>query len=228
MKEKVEHQVEMSKTDRRSVILFVSLLLFLLVSPLIQKDRAGEVILIVCMYVILFAAIVELSGRRAARWPAILLTIASMFSLLIWYIHPLHKLLVVNWVLLIGFFGFVSVRLFSYLGDPGRVTAGRMYASVSLYLILGIFWWAVYGLIETIHPGSFAEASESSSAGLQHYTLIYFSLATLTTLGYGDVLPISAIARICASLEASTGVFYVAIMVARLVSSYDRTRNDKV
>ena len=222
----MEHQVEMSKTDRRSVILFVSLLLFLLVSPLIQKNRAGEVILIVCMYTILFAAIIELSGRRVARWPAILLTIASMLSMLIWYIYPLYQIQVVNWVLLIGFFGFVSVGLFSYLGDPGRVTAGRMYASVSLYLILGVFWWAVYGLIETIHPGSFAETSESSSVGLQHYTLIYFSLATLTTLGYGDVLPTSAIARICASLEASTGVFYIAIMVARLVSSYDRTRND--
>lgn len=218
----------MSANDRRSVILFVSLLLFLLVSPLVQKDRAGEVILIASMYVILFAAIVELSGRRCARWPAISLTVASMLSILTWYIHPLRPLLIANWVLLIGFFGFVSVGLFSYLGDSGPVTNGRMYSSVSLYLILGMFWWAIYGLIETIHPGSFAEVAKSSSVGLQHYTLVYFSLATLTTLGYGDVLPITAIARICAGLEASTGVFYIAVTVARLVSSYDRARNEHV
>ena len=210
------------------MMLLVSLLLFLLVSPLVQKDLASKLILLASMYVILLAAIVALSSLKGTRWPAILLTITSMLSTVIWFIYPLRPLLVANWVLLVVFFGFVSAGLFSYLGDSGPVTNGRMYASGSLYLILGLFWWAIYGLIDTLHPGSFAEAAESSSGGLQHYTLVYFSLATLTTLGYGDVLPTTAIARICASLEASTGVFYIAIMVARLVSSYDRTRIDNV
>jgi hypothetical protein len=48
------------------------------------------------------------------------------------------------------FFGFMSVALFAYLGRPGVITSGRLYASVSLYLMLGIFWFSVYGLIETI------------------------------------------------------------------------------
>jgi hypothetical protein len=54
-------------------------------------------------------------------------------------------------------------------------------------------------------------------------SLFYFSLATLTTLAYGDVIPVSRPARIIAVLEAATGVFYVAIMVARLVAAYQKT-----
>jgi hypothetical protein len=71
------------------------------------------------------------------------------------YIHRVQPLLVANWILLIGSFGFVSAGLFSYLGDSGPVTNGRMYASFSRCLILGMFWWAVYSLLETIHRGSF-------------------------------------------------------------------------
>jgi voltage-gated potassium channel Kch len=58
-------------------------------------------------------------------------------------------------------------------------------------------------------------------------TLLYFSLVTLTTLGYGDLLPVTPFARIVAALEAVTGVLYIAITVARLVAAYQRTENER-
>jgi voltage-gated potassium channel len=57
--------------------------------------------------------------------------------------------------------------------------------------------------------------------------LLYFSLVTLTTLGYGDLLPVTPFARIVAALEAVTGVLYIAITVARLVAAYQRTENER-
>jgi hypothetical protein len=55
-----------------------------------------------------------------------------------------------------AFFGFASLGLFTYLGKPGAITSGRMYGSVSLYLMLAMFWFALFNLTEAIHPGSFA------------------------------------------------------------------------
>jgi Ion channel len=90
---------------------------------------------------------------------------------------------------------------------------------------LGMFYFAVFNLIQEVHPGSFVEVGPTPIAASRD-SLFYFSLATLTTLAYGDVVPVSRPARIIAVLEAATGVFYVAIMVARLVAAYQKTDGD--
>ncbi len=76
-------------------------------------------------------------------------------------------------------------------------------------------------LIETIFPGSFSFASDGD---LQHKgsALVYHSFVTLTTLGYGEILPLTRITRTSAYLEAATGVMYCAILVAGLISNIGR------
>jgi hypothetical protein len=143
-----------------------------------------------------------------------------MSVMLAHFFHPDRITMVANWLSLAFFLGFVSVVLFSYLGRPGSVTRGRIYGLVNLYFLLGLFYFAVFNFIETVQPASFRETGVLSSAGISRHSLLYLSLVTLTTLGYGDVVPISQPARTMAALEAMTGVLYIAITVARLVASY--------
>ena len=100
-----------------------------------------------------------------------------------------------------------------------EINANRLVGAICVYLMLGVIWALAYSLVELATPGSFGGVTAGQNAGWDSEWL-YFSFVTLTTLGYGDILPLSAIARALAYMEAVTGQFYVAILVAGLVSAY--------
>ena len=97
----------------------------------------------------------------------------------------------------------------------GPVTGHRVQGGIAGYLLLGLVWAQAYALVEMLDPGSFSGAI-SGAAG--HRGFAYFSFVTLTTVGYGDILPVHPAARSLAMLEAVTGPLYIAILLARLVS----------
>ena len=211
-----------STQDRHSLFLLLSLVFFLvLVHPLDEYGRIGEPVVLVLFSIILVAAAFELSDyQQALRRVAVPLVACVILVRLGAHLYPtMGPLIIASHALSTAFFGFMSVALFAYLGRPGVITSGRLYASVSLYLILGMFWYSVYSLIETIHAGSFVQVAPQATS-VHRATLLYFSLITLTTVGYGDVLAATPTARGFAALEAVSGVLYLAITVARLVAAY--------
>jgi len=213
--------------DRNSLILMLSVILFLLLSAFLAEAQGGEVVAAISVFAVLIAATVSLSEERSLRGPATILAGLCTLLLILDIVHPAFFLRILGWMALAGFFGFVSVELFSYLGRGGAITSGRLYASVSLYFILGTFFYAVFNLVEVWHPGSFAESGAAQAGPMHRHKLLYFSLVTLTTLGYGDIVPVKEPARILAALEAAAGVLYIAITVARLVAAYQRTDADR-
>ncbi len=209
--------------DRYSLMLLISLILFLILSSFVSEHHVlGDVVLAVSIYVTLVTGTLELSQKKNWRWPGTLLAVISMLIMLVHFFYPGQLVMVANWIFLAAFLGFVSVALFSYLGMPGSVTSGRLYGLVSLYLMLGVFYFAIFNLLETVHPHSFMETGFPTSHGVSRHSLLYLSLITLTTLGYGDIVPVTPPARLVAALEATTGVLYIAITVARLVSAYQK------
>jgi hypothetical protein len=135
------------------------------------------------------------------------------------HVHSTPALEVANGTVLAGFLALVSVSLYNFLGRGGAYTKGRLYASVSLYFLLGLTWSAMYQVINFVGPGSFNEAGGPVRQDPHWSTFLYFSLTTLTTLGYGDIVAVRPAARMFATLEAATGVLYIAITVSRLVAS---------
>ena len=116
----------------------------------------------------------------------------------------------------------VIVALFRLVFSRPRVTAEVIYAAVSIYLLLGAFFVPIFGALETFSPGSFVDTLRPDApVGWQQ--LIYHSYVSLTTLGFGDILPASSWARSLVSLEAVVGVLYLAILMARLVGLYGQT-----
>ena len=143
--------------DRRSLQLLLSLFLLIVLTPFLENHPTGEFMLVILIYLTLAASLLELHGKETFRWLAIIVAIPAVPLLLAGLLHPVRWLVITGDVLLVAFFGISLVGLFSYLGGPGIITSGRVYASVSLYLILAIFWSALYNMIEAIYPGSFVE-----------------------------------------------------------------------
>lgn len=100
-----------------------------------------------------------------------------------------------------------------------EMNANRLYGAVCIYLMIGLLWALLYYGLNVVAPGSFGGGLAATPEDAQ-IEWIYYSFVTLTTLGYGDILPLSAPARALAYSEAIVGVFYMAILVAALVSGY--------
>src|SRR5271165_3869283 len=120
--------------------------------------------------------------------------------------------------ILAAFFGVTVVGLFDYLRKARSVTNAHLFTAASIYLLLGMQWFAIYSAFEIFNPGSFL--SSSSIATDRQTELLYFGLVTLSTIGYGDIVPVGGEVRMLAALEGITGVLYIAITVAVLVSAY--------
>ena len=101
-----------------------------------------------------------------------------------------------------------------------------LYAAVATYILIGGVFITVYGMIETLQPGSFLDTAFPDRP-IVWQQLSYYSYVTLTTVGYGDILPRTMWARSLATLEAITGVLYTTIIMARLVSLYIQERNEQ-
>ena len=100
------------------------------------------------------------------------------------------------------------------------VTSDTLKGGIAAYLLLGLLWGIVYDLIYSFDPAAFGGVALEQNQG----DLLHFSFTTLTTLGYGDIHPISGIARVAADLEAVVGVLYPSILIARLVSLYETSQ----
>jgi len=120
-------------------------------------------------------------------------------------------------LLLIYFLAALRKAAVQVLFTGGRVDANRIVGSLSLYLLLGLIWTLLYLALLILDPAAFT-GIEFRNWREAFPQVAYYSFVTLTTLGYGDILPISHLARFLAYMEAIAGVFYMAIVVASLVS----------
>jgi len=104
----------------------------------------------------------------------------------------------------------------------GPITTRRIEGAIAVYLLLGFSWAQAYELVALWHPGAFTGAVD----GRGSLPWTYYSFVTLTTMGYGDIMPVHPLARAGAVLEALTGQLYLAILLARLVSLELQSRRD--
>ena len=100
---------------------------------------------------------------------------------------------------------------------PGRITAQRVQGAVIVYLNLAMIFASTYRVVGELNPKAFNNALATSGSS-ELGAMLYFSLVTLTTTGYGDITPVDPFARGLANLEAVIGQFYLAITVARLIA----------
>jgi hypothetical protein len=105
------------------------------------------------------------------------------------------------------------------------INPNRIVGAICIYLLLGVIWSIAYGVIEYLQPGSFKGLTEAVSPAW-NTDWVYYSFVTITTLGYGDITPLTQTARSVSFMEAIVGQFYIAVLVAGLVSAYISAKQD--
>jgi hypothetical protein len=201
----------------QDLFLLFSLLLLILMHPVLAQGRWPRLLLGILTFVPLIVATIRLAHRRDLIWPLVLLIASAMACGVGAFTSGSSTLFIIQWAILTITFGLTVVGLFSYLQRATAITAGHLFTAASIYLLLTLGFFALYTAIAALHPDSFATAAGPTRHSGE---LLYFSLATLTTVGYGDIVAVGEEVRLIAGLEAATGVLYVAITVAVLVSGY--------
>jgi hypothetical protein len=110
--------------------------------------------------------------------------------------------------------GMVLVKVF----ENGSVTIHRIIGSIVVYMLIGNVWSQIFQFVYLISPGSIQFTASEQATGITASTFLYFSYTTLTTTGYGDILPIAAITRTLVTIEQLIGVLYPVVLIGRLVS----------
>jgi voltage-gated potassium channel Kch len=118
--------------------------------------------------------------------------------------------------------------LLSHILKSKKVDSEIIYGAICAYLLIGFMWGGIYLLIEVLNPGSFyIDAAHNIDNKTTYADFLYFSFVTVATLGYGDISPVTPLARNVSIMEGIIGVFYLAILVARLVGLYTVESNRK-
>ena len=208
---------------RPDLLLLLSLLLMIVLHPVLDHGTLRRLFMEALIFVPVLLATLRLSQIKTRLWPSVSLMIAATGLAVLGNLWPNPVVIVAKWGVLAVFFALAVVGLFSFLRNTREVTETHLFTAVSIYLLLGMLWFSVYCAIDTYQPGSILQGGSL----LEHREnqLLYFSLITLSTIGYGDVVPVGPEVRMLAALEGVVGVLYIAITVAILVSAFRAPRD---
>ena len=200
------------------LLLLVSLLALMVLEPIIFNFTRIRFLVDIFFSIILFTSIYAVSEKRGATLVAILLALPKFGSTwaLGFITHPL--LFFFDAIFGILFIGYIIVLILKHIFKQDDVTLETIYGAIVVYILIGLMWFFLYNLTEILHPESFTFAAELANDPKK--SLYYFSFVTLTTLGYGDISPVSGPARSLAMLEAIVGQMYLAVLIARLVGTH--------
>ncbi len=209
--------------------LLTSFLILIIVSTLEQYLEREMWLLDVALVVVLVFAINAVTGDRRGVRMALFLGLPAVVGgvLAVFWNEPPTIVIALTFVLMLSFLVAVIVILQRHIMTSDRVSGDTLRGAVCVYVLLGIAWAVAYRFVGYLEPGAFYIAGHFVDQDRSLALNIYFSFVTLTTLGYGDISPISPIARTLAWLEAATGQVYVAITIARLVSMYIADRSTR-
>ena len=211
-------------TDGRGLSILLAGLVGLIILPaLVPLGLPGRLLADALFSVILISGAAAMADRP--RIVLIVSVIAGAALLVRWasWLFPGAGLAVWREISTLATLATLSGVVLALVFRPGPITTRRIEGAISVYLLLGFTWAQAYELVSLWHPEAFAGAVD----GRDTNPWTYYSFVTLTTVGYGDIMPVHPLARALAVLEALTGQLYLAILLARLVSLEIQSRRDR-
>lgn len=211
----------------RFSVLLISLAVLLLIAPLVPGDQSfADKSFGVLVLVVLISCLRAVARTRRFFWVMLILTLmnvaAGIYEILITGEGESFQAMVL--IIRIIYFVLAFFSIMRYVLDGSPVTADKICGAISAYMVIGITWSAVYSLFYLMDPGSFKVPEHLLSTDTVNSTwTFYFSMTTLTTLGYGDITPIKPGAQSYAIMEAVAGQMFVAVIIARLIALHITT-----
>lgn len=204
--------------------LLIALVLLIIATAFVQDVRDGDLIEVSLVTLVFLSALWAMSARRRTLVVAIVLIVPALMAK--WIDHFRPGVLPPGMFLLIGMLciAFITIELLRYILRAPHVDSQVLFAGIAGYLMLVILWSSAYMFLGRVSPDAFAFNAAGASNRMDQFTALYLSFGVMGTVGFGDIVPVAKAARLLAVLEATTGLFYVTILIARLIGLYAPTR----
>jgi hypothetical protein len=223
---KSQSSSEVFRYGGSGTLLLIGLLLFVALHPLMLGGLASRIVGGLIIVGILVAGTLAASSSHLQRATSIALAALTFCAQLAWLItHDTGY--EAGLMLMFAIFCFYTAMIIlRHVLAFGPLYADRVHAALSVYILMAMAWAGAYGMVEILIPESFSIPAVfgHNPQEPQGMTLLavmfHLSIATLTSTGYGDITPVAPFARSLAALEQLIGVFYIAVLISRLVGLY--------
>ncbi|NYJ01115.1 hypothetical protein HNR19_001813 [Nocardioides thalensis] len=202
-----------------SAVLLAAQLVVVLAYPFLEDSVAGRAVVGVFQMVVVLSAVAAVRNTPALVWVAVLLGGPAMLLSVAEAASP-----ETDWIVLasavfhVPFYFFVSYAMIRYLFHDDRVTRDELFATGAAFTVVAWGFAYLYAAAQVIWPSCFiGYSSPRAEDPLEWFELLYLSFTTLTSVGLSDVYPVNNHARSLVMIEQISGVFYVALVVARLI-----------
>ena len=202
----------------RFLYLLVMIMSLLVIGPLVEEFVHLRIILDLFWSAIFIAAVYAVSQKKQHLIIGALLAQPMLGSIWSSYILQHTGLYVFGNICGAAFFGLVIFNMLTFIYNQERVSKDLIVGAALVYLLMALMWTFIFSIVETLHPGSYAMAQSDISRNTRD--LLYYSFVTITTLGYGDITPVTRLARSLCIIEAVIGQLYLVVSVAWLVGMH--------
>jgi len=207
--------------------LLIALIVLFVSFPFVETLRAGAMIKSILLTLVLVSALLAIAGRGRILTIAAIMAAPALAARWINQYRPDLMPPEVFLIFAIVFVAFVIGNLLRFVLQARSISTEVLCGGISTYLLLGLLWTFAYWLVAEVSPGAFSfNVASEADPSMKGFNGLYFSLITLNTVGYGDISPVSRVARMLAAMEAMTGLLYVAVLISRLVAIHATPKSD--
>jgi hypothetical protein len=204
--------------QRRFFLLLVLILLDIVLAPLLDDFIETRILMDIVLTVIFLVIIFAIKSKRTHMIIAFIFVLPLILSTWSYYIYDYAHLSLVTRIFGALFFGYAVMIILQIIARSAEVTRETIFAAVVAYLLIALMWAFLYMILEAMIPGSFSFPEKVALSESQRF--YYLSFITITTLGYGDITPLTSKASALALVEAVIGQIYMVVLVAWLVGMY--------
>jgi len=210
-------------SQSRFLILLVLILLTIVLTPFLDDFIETRILMDFFLTVIFITIILAIRSKRSQLIIASVLALPLIISTWSFYFVELRSISLMTRIFGALFFGYSVINILHIVVQSEEVTKETIFAAIVAYLLIALTWSFLYMILELMIPGSFVFPDKSFRAETMQFE--YFSFVTITTLGYGDIIPLSNKASALALLEALIGQVYLVVLVAWLVGMHVSRRS---
>jgi len=193
----------------------MSIIILLILSAILEGHKYGYLVINIASTIVFILGIY--AAGRNKRNVIILIILGLPWFLSEWIFTKSPETIFAS----VLFFLFITGTITDHILHFEKVSTDTLYEAVCVFLLLGLLWTSIYGFLEYVSSGIiFVNNNTEAVNFLTTNEIIYYSYATLTTLGYGDITALTSEGRIISVLEAIVGQLFIAFLVARLVAIY--------
>ena len=205
-------------SENRFLILLVLILSTIVLTPFLDHFLKTKILMDIFLTLLFFSIIFAVKSKRSHLIIASILVLPLILSTWSIYFYDSTQISIFTRIFGAMFFGYAVIIILQMIARSTDVTRETIFAAVVAYLLIALMWAFFYMILEMVVPGSFSFPDKNIRAETMQFE--YFSFITITTLGYGDITPLTNRASALTLLEAIIGQIYLVVLVAWLVGMY--------